>query len=137
MCARRYKKKGKEQDSPTPKVNPTSSQNQDGDWFKRFSSTQEKQKKAIAEISKSLAQVDAIGLAKVACRNSDGDTMVERSCDSQNQGTIVPTIVKSKYSVFIVLDEWVVVRFGDFNIVFNLNRYAMIVPSRDNQSNYL
>ncbi len=58
----------------------------------------------MAEISKSVAHVLAIALAKVCCKNTVGDSKAGKSCNNQSQGAIVPAIANSKYSDFIELN---------------------------------
>lgn len=136
-CSRRYRKKGREQESPTPKVNPIYRMIQARERFNRFNSNHTKQKKAIAEISKSAVNPAEILLANACCRNNEGESNAEGSCRSQNQGSIEPAMVRIRYKTLIPLNGRVIGRFVAFNMVFILNPCAFMMEQGDNQSNYL
>lgn len=108
-----------------PKVKPIYKMSQEREQLNRFNSTQTKQKKAIAEIIKSLTQVVAILFTNVCSRNKLGDNSTTGSCNNQNQGMIVPPIVRSKYRDFNVLDERVLERIVDFSMIIQCNEVKL------------
>ena len=97
-----------------------------------FNSIQAKQKKTIAEISKSVVRAVAILLANARCKNNIGESRAVGACSSQNQGAIEPAIVSRKYRDLSELNECVLETFVDFSIIFNLSRYVLSLPKGDN-----
>jgi hypothetical protein len=120
-----------------PKVNPIYRMIQACGMFNRFNSIHTNQKKAIAEISKSVVSPAAMLFAKAWCKKNEGESNADGSCRSQNQGSIEPAIVSIKYRTLIPLNVWVIGRFVAFNIGLSLNQDAFIMEAGDNQSNYL
>ncbi len=97
------------------------------DMFNRFNSIHTKQKKAIAEINKSVVNPAAMLFANACCRKNEGESNADGSCRSQNQGSIEPAMVSIRYRTLILLNMRVIGRFVVFNMMFILNRCAFMM----------